>query len=51
MVAYEIEEEQCYFYDKKRFFIGVLGKLVGVIKKSIFESLNLFNSNSLLKWF
>ena len=48
MVAYEIEEEQFYFYDKKRFFIGILGKLVGVIKKSNF---NLFNFNPLLKWF
>jgi len=48
MVAYEIEEEQCYFYDKKRFFIGVLCELVGVIKKFNF---NLFNFNPLLKWF
>jgi hypothetical protein len=35
MLTYEIDEGQCYFYDKKYFFIGVLGKLVGVIKKSI----------------
>ena len=45
MLTYGIKEGQCCFYDKKRFFIGVLGKLVCVIKKSIFESLNLFNSN------
>ena len=48
MLTYGIDEGQCYFYDKKHFFIGVLGKLVGVIKKSNF---NLFNFNPLLKWF
>ena len=39
MLTYGIKEGQCCFYDKKRFFIGVLDKLVGVIKKPIFKFL------------